>query len=78
MALHHKLCHVIGGTFNLPHAETPAIMLPQAMAYNPASVPDAEKRIAEILGVSAAATGLYNLARRLDIPAGLAFPAPVR
>ena len=34
MALHHKLCHVLGGTFNLPHAETHTIVLPHAKAYN--------------------------------------------
>ena len=39
MALHHKLCHVLGGTFNLPHAETHAIVLPHAMAYNSPAVP---------------------------------------
>ena len=71
MALHHKLCHVLGGTFNLPHAETHAIVLPHAMAYNSAAVPDVEKLIAEILGAGGAAAGLRDLAHRLGIPAGL-------
>jgi maleylacetate reductase len=71
MALHHKLCHVLGGTFNLPHAETHAIVLPHAMAYNSRSVPDVEKRIADILAASGAAAGLYDFAGRLGIPAGL-------
>jgi maleylacetate reductase len=71
MALHHKLCHVIGGTFNLPHAETHAIVLPHAMAYNSTAVPDVEERIAEILGASGAATGLYDFAGQFGIPAGL-------
>jgi maleylacetate reductase len=71
MALHHKLCHVLGGTFNLPHAETHAIVLPQAMAYNSVAVPEVGKRITEILGTSDAASGLYDLARQLGIPAGL-------
>ena len=26
--LHHKICHVLGGMFNLPHAETHAVVLP--------------------------------------------------
>eukprot|EP01032_Pedospumella_encystans_P003692 gene3692-4368_t len=34
MALHHKLCHTLGGSFNLPHAETHTIVLPHALAYN--------------------------------------------
>ena len=71
MALHHKLCHVLGGTFNLPHAETHSIILPHAMAYNSVAVPEVTKRVAEMLGASDAASGLYNLAQRLGIPAGL-------
>ncbi len=39
MALHHKLCHTLGGTFDLPHAETHTIMLPHALAYNAPTVP---------------------------------------
>ena len=34
MALHHKLCHTLGGSFNLPHAEMHTIVLPHALAYN--------------------------------------------
>ncbi|SDH73387.1 MULTISPECIES: maleylacetate reductase [Bradyrhizobium] len=71
MALHHKLCHVLGGTFNLPHAETHAIVLPHAMAYNSVAVPDVEKQIAEILGAHGAASALHDLAHRLGIPASL-------
>jgi maleylacetate reductase len=35
MALHHKLCHALGDSFNLPHAETHAVLLPHSVAYNP-------------------------------------------
>ena len=65
MALHHKLCHTLGGTFNLPHAETHTIILPHAMAYNAASAPDAMARVARALGVADAATGAFELAGRL-------------
>ncbi|TGZ79610.1 maleylacetate reductase [Ascodesmis nigricans] len=34
MSLHHKLCHTLGGSFNLPHAQTHTIVLPHALAYN--------------------------------------------
>jgi alcohol dehydrogenase class IV len=34
MSLHHKLCHTLGGSFNLPHAETHTIVLPHALSYN--------------------------------------------
>ena len=40
MALHHKLCHTVGGSFDLPHAETHAIILPHAIYYNAAAVPE--------------------------------------
>lgn len=66
MALHHKLCHTIGGTFDLPHAETHTILLPHAMAYNAPAVPEAAARVARAIGAPDAAQGLYDLARRLN------------
>ena len=50
MGLHHKLCHTLGGTFNLPHAETHAVMLPHVLAYNRAYIPAAMARIGAALG----------------------------
>ena len=61
MALHHKLCHTLGGTFNLPHAETHTLILPHAVAYNVISVPEAMARVANALGAKSAAAGLYDL-----------------
>jgi alcohol dehydrogenase class IV len=61
MALHHKLCHVLGGAFNLPHAETHTIVLPHAVAYNAAAAPEAMQRIAAALGAQNAAQGLFDL-----------------
>jgi maleylacetate reductase len=49
MALHHKLCHVLGG-FGLPHAETHSIVLPHAMKYNSEAAPAAMRSIARALG----------------------------
>src|SRR6266705_2999338 len=49
MALHHKLCHTLGGTFNLPHAETHTVVLPHATAYNAEAAPEAMVRIARAL-----------------------------
>jgi alcohol dehydrogenase class IV len=71
MALHHKLCHVLGGTFDLPHAETHAIVLPHATAYNAPAAVEAMRRVAQALGADGAARGLYDLAAELDIPLGL-------
>jgi maleylacetate reductase len=65
MALHHKLCHTLGGTFDLPHAEVHTIILPHATAYNRAGAPAAMARIARALEAEDAATGLFDLAAAL-------------
>ena len=72
MALHHKICHVLGGSFNLPHAETHTIVLPHVVAYNSAAVPDAMHRIAAALGVEDAAQGLFDFVRALGARSALA------
>ena len=64
MALHHKLCHVLGGTFDLPHAETHTVILPHATAYNSNSA-EAMARIARAINAPSAAHGLYDLAKSL-------------
>ncbi|MGF6992343.1 maleylacetate reductase [Paraburkholderia sp. GAS32] len=71
MALHHKLCHTLGGSFNLPHAPTHTIVLPHALAYNAGAVPDAMRRIARALGHDSAAQGLYELSRANGAPVAL-------
>jgi maleylacetate reductase len=68
MGLHHKLCHTLGGSFGLPHAETHTVVLPHAMAYN---APAAMDRIAEALGVADAPTGVHELVTSLDGPTSL-------
>jgi maleylacetate reductase len=72
MGLHHKLCHVLGGTFNLPHAETHSIVLPHAARYNRDAAPEAMARIARALGVKDAPTGLYDLEAALGLELRLA------
>lgn len=71
MSLHHKLCHALGGAFNLPHAETHTVVLPHAMAYNASAAPDAMRRLARALGVSDAPLGLFELAKSLGAPTSL-------
>ncbi len=71
MALHHKLCHTLGGSFDLPHAPTHSVILPYAVAYNAPSAPEAMARMARALGAKDAAQGLYDLARRIGAPASL-------
>jgi alcohol dehydrogenase class IV len=72
MALHHKLCHTLGGTWNLPHAETHAIVLPHAARYNRDAAPGAMARIARALGAKDAPTGLYDLEVKLGLKMKLA------
>jgi maleylacetate reductase len=72
MALHHKLCHTLGGSFNLPHAETHTVVLPHATAYTAPATPEAMSRIARALGAKSAAQGLYDLAASLGAPTSLA------
>lgn len=71
MALHHKLCHTLGGSFNLPHAETHTVVLPHAMAYNAPETSDAMTRVAKALGAHEAAGGLWDLAAMLGAPMSL-------
>jgi maleylacetate reductase len=72
MGLHHKLCHTLGGSFDLPHAEVHTVVLPHALAYNAPAAPDAMARVARALGAADAAQGLFDLARRLGAPISLA------
>lgn len=65
MALHHKLCHTLGGMFNLPHAPMHTALLPHAVAYNASAAPEAMARIAQALGADDPATGLFDLAKGL-------------
>ena len=71
MALHHKLCHTLGGSYNLPHAETHTVVLPHVVAYNAASAPEAAARIARALDAPSAAKALYDLAASLGAPLSL-------
>lgn len=67
MALHHKLAHVLGGSFGLPHAETHAVLLPHTTAYNEPAVGDLLKPIADTFGGTAGA-GLWRFARSVGAP----------
>ena len=71
MALHHKLCHTLGGSFNLPHAETHTIVLPHALAYNAGAAPQAMHDIAAALGGANAAQAVFDLARDNGAPVAL-------
>jgi maleylacetate reductase len=74
MALHHKLCHTLGGSFNLPHAEVHTVVLPHALSFNASAAPAAMRRIERALGFGderSAAQGLFDLARDSGAPVAL-------
>ena len=71
MALHHKLCHTLGGSFDLPHAETHSIVLPHAIAYNQVAVPDELAVISGLFGGDAPGMALHRFARDLGAPTAL-------
>ncbi len=76
MALHHKLCHTLGGSFNLPHAETHTIVLPHAMAYNSSAAANAMSDISQAISgaidiSSSAPQQLFDLAKNNGAPVAL-------
>jgi maleylacetate reductase len=71
-ALHHKICHVLGGMYNLPHAQTHAIVLPYVLAFNGPAAPEAAKRMAGSFGSKSALEGLQRLRAELRAPRALA------
>lgn len=72
MAIHHRICHVLGGTFGLAHGDVNAVVLPHAVAFNQPFVPEPIARIAQIIGTQTAASGLFELAQTLEAPTSLA------
>ncbi|HEY3754021.1 MAG TPA: maleylacetate reductase and hydroxyquinol 1,2-dioxygenase domain-containing protein [Pseudonocardiaceae bacterium] len=71
MGMHHKLCHVLGGTFGLPHAGTHTVLLPHVMAYNAPAAQYAFTRIAAALGAPEASAGVFDLVTDLAGPTSL-------
>ncbi len=71
MALHHKLCHVLGGSFGLDHADTHTVILPHAAAFNAVEARELDP-VAGILAADHVGGGLWDLAKRMDAPTSLA------
>ncbi|MEM1375751.1 MAG: maleylacetate reductase [Pseudomonadota bacterium] len=71
MALHHKLCHTLGGSFDLPHAQTHAIILPHAVGFNARSAAAELAPITEIFGGTNAGHALYHFAKQSGAPLAL-------
>jgi len=71
MGVHHRLCHVLGGTYSLGHGSVNAVILPHAVRYNAEAAPDAIARVARALGAEDAAIALFDLAHRIGAPTSL-------
>jgi alcohol dehydrogenase class IV len=69
--MHHKICHVLGGMFNLPHAQTHAVVLPHVLAFNVPSAPEAGQRMAQAFDAPTATEGLAALRAALAAPTAL-------
>jgi len=72
MSLHHKLCHVLGGTYDLPHAALHTVMLPHVVAFNAPASGALRDALGRVLGTSDPAVALWDLARSLGAPTSLA------
>jgi maleylacetate reductase len=72
MAIHHRICHVLGGTFGLAHGEVNAVVLPHAARYNQEAAPESLSRAARALGAPDAATALFDMAVDIGAPTSLA------
>lgn len=70
--IHHRTCHVLGGGWNLPHAETHAVVLPHSTALVAAWAPRAVERVTALLGGDDAPTALFAMVRMLGLPLSLA------
>ncbi|WP_175776063.1 maleylacetate reductase [Burkholderia anthina] len=71
MGIHHKICHTLGGTFNLPHADVHTVILPYALRYNAAHAAHALERVGRAIGATDAIAGLRGLIDSLDAPRSL-------
>ncbi|KXO99180.1 maleylacetate reductase [Tsukamurella pseudospumae] len=69
--LHHKICHVLGGAFDLPHAQTHAAVLPHVLAFNAPAAPEAQARLAGAFGAPTAVEGLAALYDEVRAPRSL-------
>jgi maleylacetate reductase len=71
LGLHHKLCHTLGGSFNLPHAEVHTVILPHAAAYNAAAAPEAMLIAGRAMGANNVPGAIFDLAQRVQGPTAL-------
>ncbi|MDA7569456.1 maleylacetate reductase [Emcibacteraceae bacterium] len=71
IAIHHKLCHVLGGHHGIPHGESNSVILPYAIAYNETAAPEAMEKIKGAMKTESASSGIYDFARKIGVPKSL-------
>jgi maleylacetate reductase len=71
IGLHHKICHVLGGHFGVPHGETNSVLLPHVVAFNAPAMPDMARAIGAAMGAADAAAGVFDLGARIGAPRSL-------
>jgi alcohol dehydrogenase class IV len=69
--MHHKICHILGGAFDLPHADLHGVMIPHVAAYQQARLPEEMARVAGALDAPEAGPALFDLAVRIGAPTAL-------
>ena len=71
MALHHRICHVLGGAFGVAHGDANAVVLPHVVAFNAPAAPNEIETVAEALGAGDPAGALFDLAVSMEAPTAL-------
>ena len=71
IAIHHRTCHVLGGTYGLAHGDANSVILPQATAFNAPAAPQAMAALARALGSDDPAAAIFNLAQSMGAPTDL-------
>lgn len=71
IAIHHKLCHVLGGHHGIPHGESNSVVLPYAVAYNESAAPDAMQKIMKAMNTTSPSGGIYDFASQIGVPKSL-------
>ena len=71
IAIHHKLCHVLGGHHGIPHGESNSVVLPYAVAYNETAAPQAMEHIKRAMGTTSASGGIFDFASEIKVPKSL-------
>jgi maleylacetate reductase len=71
IGLHHKICHALGGHFDLPHGETNSVILPHVVAFNAPGMPEIIRDIENALGARDAVAAIFELADRIGAPSSL-------